>query len=68
MKKEIHMNIQQATPADKTPVQEFRCPKCMMGGATCSDCDAFNFTNSYCDYHNTYTTGNTWACPAYYDR
>lgn len=46
----------------------FKCPGCMMGGAVCSDCSSFDFTADFCDYHQKPTTGNTWACPAYYNR
>lgn len=70
MKKETTM-MQEAAPAKKAETMNpatFKCPNCMMGGATCSDCSSFDFTQDYCDYHRTPTTGNTWACPAYYTR
>ena len=69
MKKETNMKPEAALAqtAETTPPAAFKCPKCMMG-ATCSDCDAYDYTRGFCDYHRTTTTGSTWACPAYYGR
>lgn len=66
MKKEIRMNHQQTSiPAEKTPVQVFRCPKCSFAD-TCSDCSYFG-TNEECLKWGGYTSADHWACSWYYE-